>query len=259
MIVLFVHPESEAKYDQYIGSHEQMKPDRRDGGLNDDFAEIADEQVHRVEQEQVLRHGAVAVNAVKDGGHIHQQLGKDRPQVLDVPEEDKQRRQDQPHADVKQHQTADGVEQHHELPRKRDAVQCAEQEEHAQGQPEVDQGLHVLGKQKQVLGYVHLGEDARVAHEGGHTLRRGLIEVREHQVSAEQIGGVVRHTPTKKLRKDQPHDQQGQQRRQHAPGHAQNGAFVFLFEITLDQFLEEKAVLKPFQKHATPLLNAVST
>jgi len=170
VVVLFVHPKPDAKYDQHIGSHKQVKPDRRDGGLDDDFAEVADKQVYWVEQEQVLYHGAVPVDAVKDGGHIHQQLGEHRPQVLDVPEEDEQRRQDQPHTDIEQHQTANGIEQQNEFPSERDSVQRAEQEEYAQGKPEVDQSLHVLRKQKQVLGHVHLGEDARVAHEGGHAL-----------------------------------------------------------------------------------------
>jgi len=59
----------------------------------------------------------------------------------------------------------------------------------------------------------------------------------------------VGHGPAKKLRKDQPHDQQGQQRRQHAPGHAKDGALVFLFEVALDQFLEEELVALKLLKH----------
>lgn len=44
------------------------------------------------------------------------------------------------------------------------------------------------------------------------------------------------------LREDQPHDQKGQQRGEHAPGHTQRSALVFLFEVPLDQFLEEELV-----------------
>lgn len=71
----------------------------------------------------------------------------------------------------------------------------------------------------------------------------GLVKVGEHQVAAEQIGGVMRGVPAKKLREDQPHDQEGQQRGEHTPGHAQNSAFVFLFEVPFYQFLKEKLVL----------------
>lgn len=71
----------------------------------------------------------------------------------------------------------------------------------------------------------------------------GLVEVGEYQVTAEQIGGVMGSMTTKKLREDQPHDQEGQQRGEHAPGHAKNSAFVFLFEVSLDQFLEKKLVV----------------
>jgi len=249
VIILFVHPAANTQHDQHIGSREQVEPHSGNGGLDDDLAEVADEQVYRVEQKQVLHQGAVAVDVVENGGHVHQKLGKDRPQVLNVPEKDEQSRQDQSNANVEQHQTADGVQQQNKLPRERDVVQHAEQEKHAQGQPKVNEGLHVLGQQEQVLGHVNFCENARIAHEGGHTLTGGLVEVGEYQIATEQIGGVVGHIPAKKLREDQPHDQQSQQRGQHAPGHAQNRALVFLFEITLDQFLEEEAVLKQFLEH----------
>ena len=52
------------------------------------------------------------------------------------------------------------------------------------------------------------------------------------------MGGIA----AKKLRKDQPHDQKGQQRGQHAPGHAQHGALILFLKISLDQFLKEKLV-----------------
>lgn len=70
----------------------------------------------------------------------------------------------------------------------------------------------------------------------------GLVKVGEHQVAAEQIGGVVSHMMPEELREDQPHDQKGQQRGEHAPGHTQRSALVFLFEVPLDQFLEEELV-----------------
>ena len=63
------------------------------------------------------------------------------------------------------------------------------------------------------------------------------------------MGGIA----AKKLRKDQPHDQKGQQRGQHAPGHTQRSALVFLFEVPLDQFFEEELVLFQFLKHGPPV------
>ena len=111
---------------------------------------------------------------------------------------------------------------------KGDVVQNAEHKEHAQGKAEVDEGLDVFGEEEQVLGHIDLGKDAGVAHEGGHALAGGLVEVGEDQVAAEQIGGIMGGIAAKKLRKDQPHDQKGQQRGQHAPGHTQHGV-VYTF------------------------------
>ena len=233
-----------------------MEPDGGDGGLNDDLSEVADEQVQRIQKEEALDRVAVTVNGVENGGHVHEQLGKDAPQVLDVPEKDEHGGENEPHPHVEQHQAADGVEQADKLPGERDAVQHAEHEEHAQGQTEVNEGLHVFGKQKQILGHVDLGEDARVAHEGGHALAGGLAEIGEHQVAAEQVGGVVFHAPAEELGEHQAHDQQHQQGGEDAPGHSQHSALVFFLEIALDQFLKEELVAQKFIEHRNGLLIA---
>ena len=189
-----------------------MEPHRGHGGVDDDLPEVPDEQVDGIRQKQALDVVAVVVNGVEDGRGVHQQLGKDAPQVLDIPEEHKQRRKDQPYADVEQHQQAGGIQQQEEPPCERDVVKGAEHEENAQRQAKVDEGLHVLREQEQILGHIDLGEDARVAHQGLHALRGGLVEVGEHQVAAEQIGGIVRHVPPEELGKHQLHHQQHQQR-----------------------------------------------
>lgn len=219
-----------------------MEPDRRHGGLNDNLPEIPDEQVDRVEQEGTLHRIAVSVNGVKDGGQVHEKLGEHTPEVLNVPEKYKQCRQDQTHTDVEQHQQRNGVKQHNELPRKRDAVKNAKQEEHDQRQGEVDECLHIFGEQEQILGHVDLRENTGIAHKGGHALIRGLAEATENQVAAEQVSGVVLHIAAEKLGKHQSHDQQRQQWGQHTPRHAQHRALVLFLEVALDQFLKEEAI-----------------
>lgn len=154
-----------------------MEPDCGDGGLNDNLSEIADKQVHRVQKEQILRHGGIAINGVKNGRHIHQQLGKHRPQVLNIPEEDKHGREDKPYPDVKQDQHTNGVEQADELPGEWNAVDHAEHKKHAQRQAKVNESLDIFGEEEQVLWHIDLREDLGVAHEGSHTLAGGLVEV----------------------------------------------------------------------------------
>ena len=92
-------------------------------------------------------------------------------------------------------------------------VQYTEHEEHDHGQAEVDECLHILGKQEEVFGDVDLGEDGRVSHERGHALGGGFAEIGEDQVPAEQVGGVVLHIPAEKLGEHQSHDQEHQQGR----------------------------------------------
>ena len=128
------------------------------------------------------------------------------------------------------------------MPGKGDVIQYAEQEEHDKCQSEVDKVLDIPGEEEDVLRYIDLCEYVRVVDERAHALRGGLAEKREDQVAAEQIGGIVRRAAAKKLRKNQPHDQKRQQRRQHAPGHAQHRALVFLLEVAFDQFFKEELV-----------------
>ena len=75
-VVLFIDPAADAQDDDDVRRHEQVEPDCGDGGLNDYFSEIADEEVDRIEEEEVADHGAVVVYSVEDGGHVHQQLGE---------------------------------------------------------------------------------------------------------------------------------------------------------------------------------------
>ena len=220
-----------------------MKPDRRDRRFDDDLAEIADEQIDRIDQEDILDLRTVAVNRIEDSGSIHQQHREYGPQILDIPEEHKKRRKDQAYAQIEQHQHADGVQQHDKLPGKCDMVKEAEDEQDDQGKAEIDQGLHIFGQQKQVLRNVDLGKDRRIAHQRSHPLRSRLVKIGEDHVAAEDINGIMRCISPKKLREHQAHDEQRQQGRDHAPGHAQNGPLIFLFEISLDQFLQKKLVL----------------
>lgn len=115
--------------------------------------------------------------------------------------------------------------------------------------PEVDQRLHVLGEQEQVLGHVDLGEDGCVAHQGHHALGRGFVEVGVHQVAAEQERGVVLDVAAEEVGEHQAHHQQHQKGRQHAPQHAQHRPLVFFLEVPLHQLFKQEAVTCIFFQH----------
>ena len=183
-----------------------MEPDCGDGGFDDDLSEIADEKIDWVKKEEISDHGAVVVYGIEDGGHVHQQLGEHRPKVLNIPEENEEGGEDKAHPNVKQHQAADGVDQQDELPGEGDVIQDAEHKEHTECQAEVDEGLDVFGEQEKILGDIHLGEDAGIAHEGLHSLAGGFAEAGKNKVSAKQISCIMWCASTKKLGKHHSHN-----------------------------------------------------
>lgn len=169
MIILLVHPAANRKNDQHIHQHQQVEPQGRDRRFDDYLSEIPNEQIDRVDQKQTLDRIAVLVNGIEDGRHIHQQLRKHGPEILNVSEEHEQGRKDQPHTNVEQDQAANGVQQQDKLPGKRNTVQNAEQEKHQQRQAEVDKALNAFRQQKQVLRHIDLRENIRIFQQGGHT------------------------------------------------------------------------------------------
>ena len=52
----------------------------------------------------------------------------------------------------------------------------------------------------------------------------------------------MRGAAAEKVCEDKTHHEQRQQRRQHAPRHAEHGALVFLFEVTPDRLLEKELI-----------------
>lgn len=131
-------------------------------------------------------------------------------------------------------------------------VKEAEDEEHAERNAKVDDGLNILGEQEHVLWHVNFGEDGRVGYERRHTLGGGLVEVREDQVAAKKVDGVVVDLVAEELGEDDLHDKQGEQGIKHTPKHAEHRTLVLGFEIARHQLLEEKLVLFKTLKHQIP-------
>ena len=148
MVVLFVHVSPHRKGSQRIRRRQQMESRRRDRPINHDLPEIADIQIDRVRQKQELGRFAVDINRVEDGGKPHQKLGQDSPQILHVPEEYKQCGQDQSHPQIKHDHAHHRIDQQKKLPGERNPIKGRKRKKDQQGQPEVDERRHILGKQK---------------------------------------------------------------------------------------------------------------
>lgn len=115
-----------------------MKPCCWYDRVNHDFPKVADEQIDRVKQEQALNRIAVVINHIEDSGHVHQQLRKYGPKVLDIPKEHVQCRQNKPNTDIEQQQAGNRIQQQQKLPSKSNPVQDTEKEKNTQRKPEID-------------------------------------------------------------------------------------------------------------------------
>ena len=242
VVVLLIHPAADAEGKQRIRGHQQVIVPREQGGVNHDHAEVLDDEVDGVYEEEALDRGAIIIHRIEDRGHVHEKLRKHVPEVLHVSEEDKEGREDQSDAEVQEHEAADRVQEQDKAPGERDMVEHAEHEEHTEREAEVDEALDVFGEQEQILRDIHLGKDPGVIHQRAHALVGGLAEEGEHEVAAEEECRVMRGAAAEKLREHEPHHEQRQQRRQHAPCHAEHGALVFLFKIAFHQFLKEELI-----------------
>lgn len=168
MVLLFVDQAAHQQRQRRVKQQQQMELHGGNRAMEHDLAHILDRAVHRIAQEQPLHRRRVAVHRIENGGHIHQQHGEHVVQIRDVPEKHEQRRQDQPHADVEDHQAEDRIENRDEFPGERHAVDRRKQEEHQQRQAEVDDRRHVLRQQEDVFRHVDLREDVLVRHQRVH-------------------------------------------------------------------------------------------
>ena len=71
---------------------DQVEPYAGNRIFQHDFPEIPDKHIHRVQQEQVFSDLRKGVNAIENGGHVHQQQGENAVEILNVTKEQIQRR-----------------------------------------------------------------------------------------------------------------------------------------------------------------------
>ncbi|MPM35229.1 hypothetical protein SDC9_81819 [bioreactor metagenome] len=88
VVVFAVYVRTDCKRNERICRGKQMKPRRWNHAIEHYFSEIADIEVYRVREERHLNLIAEPFNRIKDGGHPHQQLRDNPPEILHIPEED---------------------------------------------------------------------------------------------------------------------------------------------------------------------------
>ena len=149
-----------------------MKLRSRNRCFNNYLAEIAYKEIDRVKQKEVFYCLAIAIDIIKNSGHIHQKQRKNAPQVLDVSEKNKERRQNKADSDVKEDKPEDRIDQEDELPGECDMIKNAKNKEHAERQAKVNKALDIFGHQEKILRYIHFGKDTGVLQQAAHPLAR---------------------------------------------------------------------------------------
>ena len=242
MVILLIDQEAQRQRRDRVESAQQMELQRRNRPVDNHKPKILDVAENRIQKEQPLRHGAITVNPVKNSRQIRQQRQEYIIKVLRIPEEDEHGRQDHTDSQIEYQQAQHRIGQRKHVETEGDAVEHAEEEIHHQDDHEVDKRRHISGEDEQILWDIDFAEDPGIAHQAVHATPGGLLKISHHQVAAEQIGGVEGGVAPKELGEYQLHNQKRQQRGQHTPGHTQNRALIFFFEVSLDQFLEEELV-----------------
>ena len=79
------------------------------------------------------------IDLIKNRGHIHQKKRKNIIQIPNIPKEHKQSRQHQSNANVKNHQTDNGVDEGKKMDAEGDMVNGSKHEKDAKGQTEIDE------------------------------------------------------------------------------------------------------------------------
>ena len=205
MVLLFVDQPAHQHCQHRVEQQQQMERRRRNLRLQHHKPDVFNDAIHRVAQEKALNRRRIAVHGIENRRHIHQKHGEHVIQIRNILEKHKQRRQDQPDANIKNGQAADRIKQRQKLPRKLHAVYRGKDKEHQQRQPEIDDGRHIFGQQEHILGNVDLGKDMRVRHQGVHAAGGGLSEKGEDQVACKQVGGVVLNFFSKKVSENNSH------------------------------------------------------
>ena len=212
MVILLIDPTANPQNEQSVESAKAMVQKVGNAAVNYNETEILYIAENWIAQEQTLDDGRKTVDLVKNRGHVHEQQGKDIVQICDIPKEHEQRRQHKPYADVKNHQTDNGVDEGEKMDTKGNMVEGRKHKIGAKGQAEVNERGNVFGQQKHILWHIDLADNAPVCHQCVHAAAGRFFEIGKDKVAAEQVCCVMWGIAAEELCKHQPHDQKRQQR-----------------------------------------------
>ena len=229
-------------------------------------AEAGDIPVHGVQLDDLLHvepadgKGHLG-GVIEDGGEVEQRRDEHAPDVHDVPEEHRCRRQEQTHPQAEEEEGDERVERFQKGQVEGRTGKDHHQQQGHKAEHAVHHGKAALFQREDILGDIHLFQQGGGAEHAAHAGGGGLIEEVEEQLTAHQEHREVVDAAAPHIHQAAEHspvDQAHQQGVQHAPQHTQHAAAVFQLEITADQIPQQIAVAPEAVEHSFQFRHGLS-
>ena len=220
-------------------------------------AEARDIPVHRVQLDDLLHVEAAdgeghLGGVVEDGGEVEQRRDKDAPDVHDVPEEHRRRREEEAHAEAEEeegHQRVEGFK-HRDVDGA--AGEHHDQRQRHEAEDAVDHGEAALFQREDIFRDIDFFQQGGRAEDAAHAGGGGLVEEVEEQLAAHQEDREVVDAAAPHIHQAAEHrpvHQAHEQGVEHTPHHAQHTAAVFELKVTADEVPQQIAVAPQAVEH----------
>ena len=256
------HPHGDHCADAADRKHVEVQRDAPHQGA----AEAGDIPVHGVQLDDLLHvepadgKGHLG-GVIEDGGEVEQRRDEHAPDVHDVPEEHRCRRQEQAHPQTEEEEGDERVERFQKGQVEGRTGKDHHQQQGHKAEHAVHHGKAALFQREDILGDIHLFQQGGGAEHAAHAGGGGLVEEVEEQLTAHQEHREVVDAAAPHIHQAAEHgpvDQAHQQGVQHAPQHTQHAAAVFQLEITGNQVLQQVTVFPEACEGVFQVLHDVS-
>ena len=198
---------------------------------------------------------------VEDGGEIQQRGDEHAPDVHDIPEEHRSRRQEHTDPETEEEQGHQRVQRFKNSQMEGRAGKDHDQQQRHKAEHAVHHGKTAFFQREDILGDIHFFQQRGGAEHAAHAGGGSFVEEVEQQLTAHQKDGKVVDAAAPHIHQAAEHrpvHKAHQQRVQNAPHHAQHAAAVFQLEITGNQVLQQVTVFPEACEGVFQVLHDVS-
>ena len=198
--------------------------------------------IHRVQLHQAHNIGRHHVDRVEDRGCIHPRQSSNTPEMGDITEIDRQRRQHHSHAATEQKQEDDGHRGQQDCPVK----MCPRHKHDNQDRRQAETHCHKTGRytryRENKLGNIDFFDQSGVYQHGMHRHTGALSKKTEQRLPADQIQRVILYIRPENMTEYNRHNCHHQQGIQETPKIPQYAAAILNLDIPNDQLMNQRLI-----------------